>query len=78
MARVLQIYATAQLWRAQVVAALGTASLATDAVDGFFRVPSCAGPPTGTPVAQTGLVPIVVDETNDTLYFYTNGAWRAA
>ncbi len=78
MSRLLQIYATTQLWRQQVIAALGSASLATNATEGFFYVPACAGPPTGTPVAQAGLVPIVVDTVASKLYFYSDGAWRDA
>lgn len=78
MARTLQIYATEQLFRQQVAGALGSAGLATDAVDGFFSVPSCDGPPTGTPIPQAGLAPIVVDATNGILYFYALGGWIAA
>lgn len=78
MSRDLQIYASQQQWRTQVSQALGSGSLATTATTGFFYVPSCAGTPTGTPVAQAGFVPIVVDSTNDILYFYSNGAWVAA
>ncbi len=54
------------------------AALATNASDGFLYVPTCAGTPTGAPTAQTGLVPIVVDTTNNKLYFYSGGAWRDA
>jgi len=52
--------------------------LATGATDGFLYVPSCAGTPTGTPTAQTGGIPIVVDSTNHKLYFYSGGSWRDA
>jgi hypothetical protein len=71
----------------QVIAADGTSSaglivgnqaLATTATDGFLYVPTCAGTPTGTPTTQTGTVPIVVDTTNNKLYFYSNAAWRDA
>lgn len=55
---------------------LGTAALATTATDGFAYIPSCAGTPTGTPTAITGLVPLVYDSTNNILYAYS-GAWRA-
>ena len=58
--------------------AIGTAALATTATDGFLYVPSCAGTPTGTPTTITGLAPIVVDSTNNKLYFYSNGSWRDA
>ncbi len=66
------------LWRKQVTARFGDASLATTATSGFFYVPTCAGPPTGVPVTETGLVPIVVDSTNNKLYFYSGAAWRDA
>lgn len=54
------------------------AAIATNAVNGFLYVPGCAGLPTGTPTAYTGRVPIVVDTTNNKLYFYSGGAWRDA
>lgn len=57
---------------------IGTAALATTATDGFLYVPTCAGTPTGTPTAITGLAPIVVNTTNNKLYFYSGGAWRDA
>jgi hypothetical protein len=57
----------------------GAASaLATTATDGFLYVPTCAGVPTGTPTAVTGMAPIVVDTTNNRWYFYSGGAWRNA
>jgi len=71
----------------QVIAADNTASagfivgnqaLATSATDGFLYVPTCAGTPTGTPTTQTGTAPIVVDTTNNKLYFYSGGQWRDA
>jgi hypothetical protein len=71
----------------QVIAADGTSSaglivgnqaLSTTATDGFLYVPTCAGTPTGTPTAQTGTAPIVIDTTNDKLYFYSDGQWRDA
>lgn len=54
------------------------ASRATNATDGFLYLPSCAGTPTGTPRTYTDAVPMIVDRTNNKLYFYTNGAWRDA
>lgn len=57
---------------------VGKPSLATNATSGFIYVPACAGTPTGTPTAVTGMVPIVVDSTNNKLYFFSNGAWRDA
>ena len=57
---------------------VGTAAIATTATDGFLYVPTCAGTPTGTPTAITGLAPIVIDSTNNKLYFYSGGVWRDA
>lgn len=57
---------------------VGTAALATNATAGFVYVPTCAGTPTGTPTTQTGTAPIVVDTTNNKLYFYSGGQWRDA
>lgn len=54
------------------------AALATNAVDGFLYVPTCAGMPTGTPTAYTGRIPLIVDSTNSKLYFYSGGAWKDA
>jgi hypothetical protein len=68
--------------RARIPAAggmvVGTAALATNATDGFLYVPTCAGTPTGTPTTQTGTAPIVIDTTNNKLYFYSGGQWRDA
>jgi hypothetical protein len=57
---------------------LGAGALATTATNGFLYVPTCAGVPTGTPTAKTGYAPIVVDTTNNKLYFYSTGVWRDA
>jgi len=57
---------------------IGKAALATTATSGFLYVPTCAGTPTGVPTAYTGTAPIVVDTTNNKLYFYSGGAWRDA
>lgn len=57
---------------------INTAAIATTATNGFLYVPSCAGTPTGTPTTFTGRVPIVVDTTNNKLYFYSGGQWRDA
>lgn len=78
MPRPLQIYASTQQWRTQVLEALGAGPLATDATTGFFYVPATAGIPTGTPADQPGFSAVTVDETSDTLYFFSNGAWHAA
>ena len=60
------------------IVAGASAALATNATDGFLYVPTCAGTPTGTPTAITGMAPIVVDTTNNKLYFYSGGTWRDA
>lgn len=60
------------------VVAGGSVALATTATDGFLYVPTCAGTPTGTPTAITGMAPIVINTTNNKLYFYSGGAWRDA
>lgn len=52
-------------------------ALATTATTGFLYVPSCAGPPTGTPVTQTGLVPLVLDSTDNQLWAFLAGSWKA-
>jgi hypothetical protein len=76
------VLTTSSLERARIPAAggmvVGTAALATTATDGFLYVPTCAGTPTGTPTTQTGTAPIVVDTTNNKLYFYSGGQWRDA
>jgi hypothetical protein len=59
-------------------AAIGAGTLATSATNGFLYVPTCAGTPTGTPTAKSGYAPIVVNTTNNKLYFYSGGAWRDA
>lgn len=53
------------------------AALATTATTGFLYLPSCAGAPTGTPVTQTGLVPLVLDTTDNQIWAYLGGAWKA-
>lgn len=53
-------------------------ALSTAATDGFLYVSTCAGTPTGTPTTYTGRAPIVIDTTNNKLYFYSGGAWRDA
>jgi hypothetical protein len=76
------VFETNNTERARIPAAggmvVGTAALATTATDGFLYVPTCAGTPTGTPTTQTGTAPIVVDTTNNKLYFYSGGQWRDA
>ena len=59
-----------------VLNASGSA-LATTATNGFTYIPTCAGVPTGAPTSFTGAAPLVVDSTDNTLYFYSSGAWQA-
>lgn len=55
---------------------VNTAAIATNATNGFFYIPSCAGVPTGVPTAFTGRVPMVYDSTNNKFYIYS-GAWKS-
>lgn len=57
---------------------VGSGALLTTATDGYFYLPGTAGTPTGVPTAYTGKAAVVVDTTNNKLYFYSNGAWRDA
>lgn len=57
---------------------VGDAAIPTGASSGFLWVPTCAGTPTGTPTSYAGRAPIVVDTTNNKLYFYSSGSWRDA
>jgi hypothetical protein len=50
-------------------------SLTTGATNGFLRIPTCAGTPTGVPAGGTGSM--VYDTTNNKLYIY-NGGWKGA
>ena len=68
----------ARITAAGSVVAGGSVALATTATDGFLYVPTCAGTPTGVPTAITGMAPIVVNTTNNKLYFYSGGQWRDA
>lgn len=52
------------------------AALVTNATDGFTYIPTCAGTPTGTPTAFTGLIPMVYDTTNHQFWFYDGGGWK--
>ncbi len=53
----------------------GTAALATNAVNGFVYIPTCAGTPTGPPTSVTGMVPMIYDSTNHKFYIY-DGGWK--
>lgn len=54
----------------------GDAAIATTATDGFLHIPKLSGPPTGTPTAYTGTIPICYDASTDKIYAY-NGGWLA-
>ena len=55
-----------------------TAALATTATKGFPFIPTCAGAPTGVPSSTwVGKAPMVLDTTNNRIYFY-NGGWKYA
>jgi hypothetical protein len=57
--------------------AIGTpGTISTTATDGFPYFPTCAGVPTGTPTTIGGMSPVVIDSTNNKMYFYSGGAWR--
>lgn len=52
-------------------------ALATTATAGHLYIPAMAGTPTGVPATPpAGRAPIVVDTTNNEMYFYSTGAWR--
>lgn len=54
----------------------GKAALATSATDGFLYLPTCAGPPTGTPTAYAGRAAVVYDTSGHKIWIY-DGAWKA-
>jgi hypothetical protein len=56
---------------------LGAGAVTTTATDGFPYIPTCAGTPTGIPTSLTGMGAIVLDTTNNVLYFYNSG-WKNA
>lgn len=55
---------------------IGNAALATTATDGYLYIPTCAGTPTGTPTAKTGLAPMIYDTTNNKFWIYNGSAWN--
>ncbi len=69
---------SARIQSAKGVVVGSLAALATNATDGFLWIPSCAGPPTGTPTAYTGKLPLVYDSNSDDLLVYNPGdsGWR--
>lgn len=56
---------------------VGSTSLPTNAIDGFFYIPTCAGAPTGTPTAYAGRAPMIYDTSNNKFYVF-NSAWKGA
>lgn len=51
-------------------------ALATNATDGFFGLPSCAGIPTGTPAnVPTGQIAVCVNSLTGVPYLFVGGAW---
>jgi hypothetical protein len=54
---------------------VGSGALATTATEGFFYIPASSGPPTGTPTAIAGRVPIHFNSTNNEWYVYNSG-WK--
>jgi hypothetical protein len=69
------VVAAASQLRVGASVLVGSAALATNATDGFLYIPTCAGVPTGTPTAATGLTPIVFDSNNRRLYIYDDTGW---
>lgn len=53
----------------------GGGSTLTTRSNHFFYLPTSAGPPTGTPVVETGFVPMVYDTVAKHLYIYAT-AWN--
>ncbi len=49
-------------------------AVATNATNGFFKISTCAGTPTGAPTQGNGC--LVIDTTNNKMYCYSSGAWR--
>lgn len=47
----------------------------TAMTDGFIRIPSAAGVPSGVPTNISGTVPLYYDSTNNRIYVY-NGGWK--
>jgi hypothetical protein len=56
---------------------IGNGALATTATDGFLHIPTCNGPPSGTPTPYAGRVPMVLDESTGKLMIYSGGVWNA-
>lgn len=74
----LQVFASQQTWRQQVLERLGDGAVSPSASVGFLSLPSGAGPPTGIPAGLSpGNVAMYVDSVGGGLYIYVNGAWLA-
>jgi hypothetical protein len=58
----------------------GTGALTTSTADGYVYITSMPGTPTGSAAntAYTGRNPLVIDSTNNLLYFKNGGIWYAA
>jgi hypothetical protein len=54
---------------------IGSASLVTDATDGFLHIRGGGGTPTGVPTNYAGRYPLYYDSGADKLWIY-NGSWR--
>ncbi len=53
-------------------------SMGTNSDSGFLYINTMGGRPNGTPINEgTFVVPLVYDRTNDVLYTYNAGAWKA-
>jgi hypothetical protein len=55
----------------------GTTALATSATAGFLWIPEMTGMPTGTVTARTGKKPIVMNTTNNEIWYQSNSIWRS-
>lgn len=53
---------------------IGVPSLSTSATDGFPYFPTCAGIPIGVPTVIAGTAAVVIDITNNKMYFYSTSA----
>jgi hypothetical protein len=63
-----------------VVVGIASTSLGTTATTGFLYVPTCRGVPVGVAqsLAGAGVVPIVVDITNNRIYVGIGTTWISA
>jgi hypothetical protein len=55
---------------------LGVGAPGTTETEGYPYLPVVAGTPTGTPTAETGYAPTVIDSTNNKLRAYIGGSWK--